>query len=367
MAGSSFGNIFKITTWGESHGPEIGVVIDGCPAGIPLTEADIQEYLDKRKSTDSPFTTPRHEKDLCTINSGVFEGKTTGSPISITVKNAAIGERDYTKSKELYRPGHADYTYDQKYGFRDYRAGGRSSGRETVARVAAGAIAVKILNMLGVELTTYVSNIGPVSISYMNSEIENIEKNPLKMPDAEAAEQALIYLKGVQLKGDSAGGIIESIICGLPAGIGSPVFDKLDANLSKAVMSIGATKGIEFGAGFEVAKMLGSENNDCFCLDENGNITKESNNAGGILGGLSDGSEIILRTAVKPVPSISKPQNTVSVNGEEAVISSEKTNDITILPRACVVVEAMVAITLVDMLFENMTSRIDKIVDFYKK
>lgn len=367
MAGSSFGNIFRITTWGESHGPEIGVVIDGCPAGIQLSEADIQVYLDKRRSIDSPFTTPRHEKDICTINSGVFEGVTTGAPISITVKNEAVGVRDYTQSKELYRPGHADYTYDRKYGFRDYRAGGRSSGRETVARVAAGAVAVKILEKLGIVLTTYVSNIGPVSISYMNSEIENIEKNSMRMPDAEAAEQALIYLKGVQLKEDSAGGIIECIVCGLPAGVGDPVFEKLDANLSKAVMSIGATKGIEFGAGFEVAKMLGSENNDCFCLDDDGNITKETNNAGGILGGISDGSEIILRTAVKPVPSIAKVQNTVSVTGEPSTISVAKTNDITIVPRACVVVESMVALTLVDMLFENMTSRIDKIVDFYKK
>lgn len=366
MAGSSFGNIFRITTWGESHGPEIGVVIDGCPAGIQLSEEYIQSYLDKRRSTDS-FSTPRHEADKCTINSGVFEGMTTGAPISITVKNLAVGERDYTQSKEIYRPGHADYTYDQKYGFRDYRAGGRSSGRETVARVAAGAVAKAILEKLGIVLTTYVSNIGPVFISYMNSELENIDKNPVKMPDAEAAEQALIYLKGVELKGDSAGGIIECIVSGLPAGIGNPVFDKLDANLSKAVMSIGAIKGIEFGAGFEAAKMLGSENNDSFIIDEDGNISKESNNAGGILGGISDGSEIIIRTAVKPVPSISKEQDTVTVNGEPTTLSCQKTNDITIVPRACVVVEAMTAVTLVDMLFENMTSRIDRIVDFYRK
>ncbi len=367
MAGSTFGNIFKITTWGESHGPGIGVVVDGCPAGIHLTRKDIQKYLDKRKASSSAFSTPRHENDFVSILSGVFNDYTTGTPISLSINNSAVGHRDYTKSRELYRPGHADFTYDEKYGYRDYRAGGRSSGRETAARVAAGAVAMAILEKLGISVTAYVSSIGPVSVSYMNASVENIEKNPLKMPDMQAADQAMIYLKGIEQRGDSAGGIIECIVSGVPAGVGSPVFDKLDACLSKAIMSIGAVKGIEFGSGFECAKMTGYENNDAFCADENGNISKETNNAGGILGGISDGSEIIMRAAVKAVPSITKEQNTVTRFGQPATISTAKTNDICIVPRAVVVVEAMTAITLVDLLFENMTSRIDRIVDFYNK
>ncbi len=273
MAGSTFGTHFKITTWGESHGKGIGVVVDGCPAGLPLNETDIQEFLNRRKPGQSRFSTQRKEDDLVEILSGVFEGKTTGTPISLMVWNKDQRSRDYGDIASYYRPGHADYTFDMKYGFRDYRGGGRSSGRETIGRVAAGAIASKLLNQIGISFLAYTRSIGPISISQTPESIlregisemaAQISSNPLYMPEEAACIEAQKFLENCMGQKDSAGGVIECIITGVPAGVGEPVFDKLDANLAKAIFSIGAVKGFEIGDGFAAASSFGSKNNDCF-------------------------------------------------------------------------------------------------------
>lgn len=296
MSGSILGNFFKISTWGESHGKALGVVVDGCPAGILLCEDDIQKDLDKRKPGNSPFSTPRKEDDKVEILSGVFEGKTTGTPISLIVYNTNQRSQDYSEISNCYRPGHADYTYDQKYGFRDYRGGGRSSGRETIARVAAGAIAKKILSELGVKILTYTLSIGDITIDKSKFDAAQIYQNFVAMPDKKAAEKAAAFLTAQKAKEDSAGGVIECIVTGLPTGVGEPAFEKLDAMLGKAIFSIGAVKGVEFGNGFEAARLSGSQNNDFYRYDENGNLTKLTNHAGGITGGISDGFPIILRS-----------------------------------------------------------------------
>ena len=366
MAGSGFGNIFRINTWGESHGKGVGVVVDGVPAGLELCEEDIQIYLNRRKPGQSVYTTPRKEDDTVQILSGVFEGKTTGTPVSMVVYNTSQRSKDYSEIKEYYRPGHADYTFDEKYGFRDYTGGGRSSGRETIGRVAAGAIACKILKQMGIEVCAYTKQIGNISIDYDNFDREYIAKSTLSMPDANAEEKAKEYLSKLIEQKNSAGGIIECVVNGLKAGIGEPVFDKLDACLAKAVMSIGAVKGFEIGAGFKVAGMTGIEDNDNFVM-QSGKVAKISNNAGGILGGISDGSEIVLRAAVKPTPSVASMQKTVNRSGEDIEISIKGRHDPVIVPRAVVVVEAMTAITVLDLLLVNMTSRLDRIVEFYKK
>lgn len=364
MAGSTFGNIFKITTWGESHGAGVGVVIDGCPAGLPLCEEDIQIYLNRRKPGQSKFTTPRKEDDAVTILSGVFEGKTTGTPISLVVYNHNQKSKDYSEIAKYYRPGHADYTFDEKYGFRDYRGGGRSSGRETIGRVAAGAVATKILAEMGITLTTYTKSIGSIEIETFDK--EEISNNKLYMPDAKAAALASAYLEECMKNYDSSGGVIECIIDGMPVGIGDTVFDKLDANLAKAMFSIGAVKGFEIGDGFLAAKAKGSENNDAFYYDENKNVCKKTNHAGGILGGMSDGSEIVFRTAVKPTPSIFSNQETINKDGENIDIQIKGRHDPVIVPRAVVVVEAMAALTIVDLLFSNMSAKLESVVNFYK-
>lgn len=363
MAGSTLGTIFKITTWGESHGTGVGVIVDGCPAGLPLCEKDIQEFLDRRKPGQSKYTTPRKEDDTAEILSGVFEGKTTGAPISVIVFNKNQRSMDYSQIASYYRPGHADYTFDKKYGFRDYRGGGRSSGRETIGRVAAGAIAVKILNHLGITFTTYTKSIGPISCK--NFDASYINKNALYMPDANAADNAQAYLDACMAELNSSGGVIECIVTGMPTGIGDPVFEKLSANLAKAIMSIGAVKGFEIGDGFDVAKATGKNNNDAFCISSNGHIKKSSNHAGGILGGISDGSDIILRASVKPTPSIAATQQTVDQTGNEITVNIKGRHDPIIVPRAVVVVESMAAITIVDALFSNMSSRMDSITQFY--
>ena len=365
MAGSTFGNIFKITTWGESHGAGVGVVVDGCPAGLPLCEEDIQLYLNRRKPGQSRYATPRKEDDAVEILSGVFEGKTTGTPISLVVFNKNQRSKDYSQIAEYYRPGHADYPFDAKYGFRDYRGGGRSSGRETIGRVAAGAIAAKILNQLGITLTAYTKSIGDISVSYLN--LEEIFNNALYMPDAAAAEKASAYLEECMKNHDSSGGVIECIIDGMPAGIGDPVFEKLDANLAKAVFSIGAVKGFEIGDGFLASFAKGSENNDPFFYDEKGNVCKKTNHAGGILGGMSDGSPIVFRAAIKPTPSIFQKQETINRKGENIEIEIQGRHDPIIVPRAVVVVESMAALTIVDLLFSNMSAKLDSVVDFYQK
>ena len=363
MSQSSFGKKFVVTTWGESHGKAIGAVLDGCPAGLSLCEEDIQVFLDRRKPGQSRYTTARKEGDLVEILSGVFEGKTTGTPISLLIRNTDQRSRDYGNIAYSYRPGHADFTFDQKYGFRDYRGGGRSSGRETAGRVAAGAIAIKLLNELGITFTTYAKSIGPVEIQSFSE--EEIRNNSLCMPDADAAEKASAYLEQCLNNQDSAGGVIECRISGVPAGLGDPVFDKLSAVLAHALMSIGAVKAVEIGDGIAVTSLNGSTDNDGFTI-QNNKIIKTSNHAGGIMGGISDGSEIIFRAHIKPTPSISQPQQTVTKNKEPLSLEIHGRHDPVIVPRAVVVVESMAAITLADALFANMSSQMDKVRDFYK-
>ena len=341
MAGSIYGRLFQISTWGESHGKGIGVVIDGCPAGLSLSEEDIQVYLDRRKPGQSQFTTGRKESDMAQIWSGVFEGRTTGTPISILVQNQDQRSRDYGNIMNTYRPGHADYTFDEKYGFRDYRGGGRSSGRETTARVAAGAVAAKILKELDIEVHAYTKAIGPVSVPENEYHPEEIFQNPIYMPSNAYAQKASAYLEECIKNQDSSGGIIECVITGMPVGIGDTVFEKLKA-----------------------ADTKGSINNDSFHTKD-GRITKDTNHAGGVLGGMSDGSKIIFRAAVKPTPSISQPQSTVTKDGENTEMIIKGRHDPVIVPRAVVVVESMAAITILDLLFTNMSARMDKLKSFY--
>ena len=332
MSGSTFGTLFRVTTWGESHGPGVGVVIDGCPAGIPLSEQDIQQFLDRRKPGQSKYTTKRNESDSVEILSGVFEG--------------------------------TDYCFDQKYGFRDYRGGGRSSGRETIGRVAAGAIASKLLGELGIVLTTYAKSIGPVTVDEADYDFTEITNNSFYLPNKDAAKKAAEYVSTLMEQMDSCGGLIECRVDHLPAGLGEPVFDKLDALLAQAIMSIGAVKGVEIGDGFQSASSTGSTNNDPFCMQQ-GQVMKTSNHSGGTLGGMSDGSQLILRAAIKPTPSISQMQHTVTNSGEEIELSIHGRHDPIIVPRAVVVVEAMTALTLADLLLRNAVSRMNQIKQLY--
>lgn len=392
MAGSTFGTIFKITTFGESHGTGLGAVLDGCPAGLSISEEMIQQYLNLRKPGQTKYSTPRKEQDKIRILSGVFEGKTTGTPILLLAENETQRSGDYSEIASYYRPGHADYTFDEKYGFRDYRGGGRSSGRETLGRVAAGAIAIEFLKNLGIEICAYTKSIGSVSCQ-KNDYISNLTEDnretetvlfdriskaglnklrsdkmasPLYMPDADAsllAENALVT--SMEQK-DSMGGIIECVVSGMPAGIGEPVFDKLDAGLAKAMLSIGSVKGFELGSGFAVSASKGSENNDAF-VPVNGTIRKATNHAGGVLGGISDGSDIVFRTAIKPTPSIFSEQSTVNKTGEAIAVEIKGRHDPVIVPRAVVVVEAMTALTIADALLVNMHSKMDDITKFYSR
>ncbi len=365
MAGSDFGTIFKITTWGESHGKGLGVVVDGCPAGLPLDESMIQTFLDRRKPGQSKYTTPRKESDRVEILSGVFKGRTTGTPISMLVRNENQNSKDYREIASYYRPGHADFTFDAKYGFRDYRGGGRSSGRETIGRVAAGAIASLLLQKLGIQILTFTRSIGPIQCDMTLFDETEISKNRLCMPDAKAARAAESYLDQCMEEKNSCGGVIECIITGVPAGIGDPVFEKLDASLAKAIFSIGAVKGFEIGDGFAAAASTGSENNDPFCRSASGQITKASNHAGGILGGISDGSPIVFRAAIKPTPSIARPQNTVRTDGSSVTVEISGRHDPVIVPRAVVVVESMAAITLADFLLKSMGDQVANVISFY--
>lgn len=365
MSGSTFGKIFRATTWGESHGPGLGVVIDGCPAGLPLAVSDIQTYLDRRKPGQSPFATARREADQVEILSGVFEGMTTGTPISLMVKNKDQRSRDYGDLADAYRPGHADYSFDAKYGFRDYRGGGRSSGRETLGRVAAGAIACKILKTLDIRIQAYSRSIGPVEIQTFDP--SQILQNPFCMPDAQAADKAQGYLERCRKDQDSAGGVVECRIQGCPPGLGEPVFDKLDADLGKALLSIGAVKAVEIGDGMKAAYACGSQNNDGFSYGGDGILSKTSNHAGGILGGISDGSQILLRAYIKPTPSISQPQSTADKNGKNIDLEIKGRHDPVIVPRAVVVVEAMAALVLTDALLCGMGARMEYLERIWKK
>ena len=343
MSGNVFGTIFRITTFGESHGKAVGVVVEGVTPGLDLSEADIQKELDKRKPGQSEVSTSRKERDTVQILSGVFEGKTTGTPLTMIIFNEDADSKSYENIKNLFRPGHADYTYYKKYGIRDYRGGGRSSGRETAARVAAGAVAKKMLLKTGIKITAYVTKAAGIECN--ERDLAEIEKNIVKACDAKTAKAIVERILKLKEDGNSAGGVVECKISGVPAGLGEPVFDKLDADIAKAMLSIGSVKGIEFGLGFKSADITGKENNDQ--MDKNGFI---SNNAGGILGGISTGKDIIFRIAVKPTASIASEQKTIDINGDEVVCKTEGRHDPCICPRIVPVVEAMAAIVIVDHL-----------------
>lgn len=367
MSGSIFGKYFQVSTWGESHGKGIGAVVDGCPAGLPLSEDVVQQYLNRRKPGQTRYSTPRREEDKVEILSGIFEGRTTGTPISMVVYNTSQRSGDYSQIAGYYRPGHADYTFDEKYGFRDYRGGGRSSGRETIGRVAGGAVASQVLKELGIEVTAYARQIGGIVCEDSAMSREALQKSPLFMPDLNASEQAELLLEQKMKEQDSVGGIIECVVKGMPTGIGEPVFEKLDAGIARAVMSIGAVKGVEIGDGFAVADSFGSENNDAFYMAGDGRVEKKTNHAGGILGGISDGSDIVIRAAVKPTPSIARVQQTVNKQGEEIDIAIRGRHDPIIVPRAVVVVESMVALTILDMMFASMSSNLSRVKAYFHR
>jgi len=347
MASNSFGTLFRFTTWGESHGPAIGVVVDGCPSLIPLTEADIQPWVDKRKPGQSRFTTQRGEGDIVKIISGVFEGVTTGAPICLMIENSDAKSKDYEEIKDKFRPAHADYAVWKKYGIRDYRGGGRSSGRETACRVAAGAIARKIL---GEKITVRgaLIQVGAQKIDRAKWNWNDVDKNPLFCPDSAAAASWEKYLDEVREEGSSVGAIVEVVASGVPAGWGDPVYDKLDGDIARALMGINAVKGVEIGAGFAAAELKGEENADEMRLGSDGAPSFLSNNAGGILGGISNGQDIVARFAVKPTPSISKSLRTVTTSGANAEIATKGRHDPCIGIRAVPVGEAMVACVLAD-------------------
>ncbi len=342
MGGNTFGNIFRITTFGESHGPGIGVVIDGCPPGISINPEDFQEYMSKRRpSSMIPGTTSRMERDNVKILSGVFKGMTTGAPILLFINNQDVKSGSYEILQRVFRPGHGDYTYFKKYGHYDFRGGGRYSARETVARVAAGVIAQKLLAPAGINIHSYTLSIGNITAERIDSEFAR--NNPFNFPDPDNFRELERQIRDARADGDSLGGVVETHINGCPPGLGEPVFDKLDADISKAVMSIGAVKGVEIGAGFKAAQMRGSENNDPIL--PSGFAT---NNAGGILGGISNGDEIIVRTAIKPIPSIKKRQKTITREGREEEIALNGRFDTCAIPRIIPVIEAMIRIVICD-------------------
>ncbi|MBU0469299.1 MAG: chorismate synthase [Candidatus Omnitrophica bacterium] len=354
MSGNTFGKIFKITTFGESHGPAIGVVIDGVPPNLKVSVSDIQHELNRRRPGQSDITTQRDEHDIAEILSGIFEGKTTGCPIAIVIHNKDHNSNDYTDIKDVFRPGHADHTFFEKYGIRDFKGGGRSSGRETAARVAAGAIAKQILRDHGISIVAYTLSIAGIRANNIDTSV--IEKNPVRAPDLEAAKLMIEKINEARENNDSVGGVIEAIVHGCPAGLGDPVFDKLTARLSHAIMSIGATRGIEFGTGFEATSMLGSEHNDKLYWDGD-KIRSTTNNAGGISGGISNGANIVLRVAIKPTSSISQAQQSVTVSGKNTNLEIKGRHDPCICPRVVCVIEAMIAITLLDsLLIQKATS-----------
>ena len=375
MNGSSFGPYFKITTFGESHGAALGVIVDGCPAGIPLSAEYIQTFLDRRKPGQNSYATPRKENDLVEILSGVFEGKTTGTSIALLIRNESQRSGDYSEIASYYRPGHADFTFVAKYGFRDYRGGGRSSGRETAARVAAGAVACAMLEALNIKVCAYAKSINEyvcfdtkeyLAERFSPEELASLrDKSPLNMPDVSASAKAEAFLQKLREEHNSAGGTIECVLTGLPAGIGDPVFEKFDARLAHAMLSIGAVKGFELGSGFEASLLTGTEQNDPFYTDENGAIKKRTNRAGGVLGGMTDGSDILFRVAVKPTPSVYAPQETVKKDGSSYTCQITGRHDPIIVARAVVVVECMAALTAADALLSNLGSKLSHLQAIY--
>ncbi|CAI0442789.1 unnamed protein product [Linum tenue] len=352
-AGSIYGNHFRVSTFGESHGGGVGCIIDGCPPRLPLSEADMQVDLDRRRPGQSRITTPRKETDTCTISSGVAEGFTTGTPIHVFVPNTDQRGHDYKEMSLAYRPSHADATYDMKYGVRSVQGGGRSSARETIGRVAAGAVAKKILKQFaGTEVFAYVSQVHKVVLpeDYLMPEISQIESNIVRCPDPEYAEKMIAAIDAVRVKGDSVGGVVTCIVRNAPRGLGSPVFDKLEAELAKAAMSLPATKGFEFGSGFAGTYLTGSEHNDEFYMTEDGKIRTRTNRSGGIQGGISNGEIIHMRIGFKPTSTITKKQNTVTRDKHETELIARGRHDPCVVPRAVPMVEAMVALVLVDQL-----------------
>ncbi|MEY2519169.1 MAG: chorismate synthase [Verrucomicrobiota bacterium] len=350
--GSSFGQLFRITTWGESHGGGVGVVIDGCPPRIELSDADVQRDLDRRRPGQSAIVTPRDEADRCQILSGVFEGRTLGTPISIMVMNKDARPEAYAGMKVTYRPSHADFTYEAKYGIRNWQGGGRASARETIGRVAAGAVAKKVLNRISrgrVEIVAYVTQIHEVfaRIDRSSVRIEDVERNAIRCPDAAAAELMTALIQSARSEGDSLGGVIECVIRGLDAGLGEPVFDKLEADLAKAMLSLPASKGFEIGSGFAATRMKGSEHNDPFEVRDE-KIRTTTNNSGGVQGGISNGEDIFFRVAFKPTSTIARDQKTVTASGEETTLAARGRHDPCVLPRAVPIVEAMAALVLCD-------------------
>ncbi len=351
MPGNSFGQLFRITTFGESHGAAVGVVVDGCPPGLKLSEKDIQPELDRRKPGQSKITTPRKEEDTIHILSGVFEGKTTGTPILLIAYNKDAKPSDYEAMKDIYRPSHGDYTYDIKYGIRDWRGSGRASARETLARVAAGAIAKKYLfEKFGTECLSYVEQVGGIKSNITIDKVTkaSIDKSMVRCPDKAVADKMVKLIEKVKSENDSIGGVIKGFVKNPPPGLGEPVFDKLPADLGKAMLSINAVKGFEFGSGFEGVTMRGSEHNDGFVVGKDSKIEISTNNAGGTLAGITTGEDIYYRVAFKPVATISKPQKTVTRLAKHATLSAAGRHDPCVLPRAVSIVDAMAAIVLMD-------------------
>jgi len=348
MSGNSIGILFRVTTWGESHGKALGAVVDGCPPNIDLTDSEIQAELARRRPGQQSAASPRQEEDLVEILSGTFEGKTTGTPISLIIKNRDADSAAYEGLRDIFRPGHGDLTYAKKYGIRDYHGGGRASGRETVARVAAGAIAKKVIAREGIEVIAYTQELGGIAAKEIS--LTEINNNTLLCPDQKAAQRMAEKLEEARKQGDSLGGIVAILVRGCPQGLGEPVFDKIDADLAKALMSIGTVKGVEIGSGFQAAKMTGSECNDP--------ITPEgfaTNHAGGILAGITNGDEIVIRVACKPISSIEKTQRTIDIDGKPATVSIRGRHDVAVIPRIIPVCEAMVSIILADHLLRQLT------------
>ena len=353
MAGNSFGSVFKLTTFGESHGLAIGGVIDGCPSGVPIDFDKIQKEMDRRKPGQSKIVTQRKEPDTVEFLSGIFEGMTTGMPIGFIIKNTNQKSKDYSHIKNVFRPSHADFTYSEKYGQRDYRGGGRSSARETACRVVAGSIAKQFLN--SISITAYTSSVGNIFLAknYQNLDLSKTESNLVRCPDAEVAQTMIEKIKAIRKKGDTIGGTVSCVIKNVPVGLGEPVFDRLHAQLGKAMLSINAVKGFEYGSGFEGAKMKGSIHNDAFCPDG----TTKTNNSGGIQGGISNGMDIYFSVAFKPVATVMQTQDTIDKDGNSVKMLGKGRHDPCVVPRAVPIVEAMAALVLADFLLLNRLTK----------
>lgn len=357
---NTFGKYFRLTTFGESHGVCIGGVVDGFPAGVTIDTTYIQHELDRRRPGQSALTTPRKEADRIEILSGVYEGVSTGCPIGFIVRNEQQHSADYDNLKNLFRPSHADFTYTQKYGTRDHRGGGRSSARETIARCVGGAFAKLFLRSVGIEITAYTAQVGHIALpgSYNDYDLSQVESNAVRCPDAATAQEMAQYILDVKAKGDTIGGIIACVIKGCPCGLGAPVFGKLHAALGAAMLSINAAKGFDYGSGFDGVALKGSESNDYFEKDENGNIRTRTNRSGGIQGGISNGNDIYFRVAFKPIATLLQEQPTVDIHGEETVVKARGRHDACVLPRAVPIVEAMAAMTLMDYYLENRLAKV---------